>query len=60
MVMPKEAPLPGFTSPSRTNPRVLHNRNKANSLEWGSSIVTIVIGGALYYNKLKQIDYTNL
>ena len=57
MVMPIEA---GFTTLSRTNLRVLHNHGKANSLEKGSSIVTIAVGGALYHNKLKQIDCTNL
>ena len=58
MIMPIVALLPGFTSPSRTNPQVLHNRGEVNSLEEDSSIVTVVLNGALYHNKVKLIDCT--
>ena len=57
MVMPIEAPLPEFTSYTRTIPPVLHYHRKVNLLEWGS---TIVANSVLYYNKVKQIGSTYL
>jgi len=60
MVTPIKALLHGFTGPSRTIPPVLHNRGKFNSLEYGSSIVSIITNAVSHCNKVKQIDYTYL
>jgi len=44
-------------SSSQRNLRVLYNCRKVNLLELDSTIVTIVINGALYHNKVKQFNF---